>query len=1132
MGAAWLHGGMSFQLLDQQRAFVEACARPHGAVLALGGPGVGKTTALVEAVAQRVEAGAHMDRLVVLTWSRPAAQRLRARIVARLASSQLAPVITTVPGWCLALQRRFGHLDADGQLPHVLTGPEQQMQVRELVVQLGRDLWPESVRAAIATMAFSQELRTGMARARQQGLDPDDLVRLGRRTGREEWVSMGLFFENYLDVLDAQPAWDYAELVHRTRLLLLEAPVSSVLTEEIEGVFCDEFAELDRSQIALLEQVHQVGIPVAATADPQSSVFAFRGADPRAVADFGRRFEVTGLPGPERIDLSTSLRGTAGLQRGIASLIARNPVAGGGSGTRPHEAGAVSGADRAEQIVCRSYETAAAEIAGVAEDLRTARLAGVMWSQQAVICRAGRGQLGTIARGLANQGIPVEVAGSDIALSEQACVVTLMDALAVALGFSRRVPPDPDQLDRLLLSPLTSLDPTALRRVGGALWHEAASGTTSDPMTLVRQFLMRRAGDHLPSPVVPPATAQDVGALVHRPDTSGAAPTDVTTPPTGPTAQTATSALPTDPDLEPVRELAALLGDAAARIMRGEGAYDVLWRLWDGTDWPSRLRGEALSGSASSGQANSDLDAVLALFDVAARHMELTGQKGAETLIAEVSGQEIPGDQARESDPRGRGVQVLTAHRAKGLEWDRVIIMGAAEGSWPGNRRGAGLLSAELLDADDPGLAPAPGAWMQQERRAFVLAASRARKELVITANLGSGDEQAQASRFVRELGGQVLAVPHDTRRPRSLQGLVGELRRVTADQRSTAGLREAAAHQLGQLAVVRDDQQRALVPGADPRSWWGLGGLSGRHGTPSPAGVGEPEGPTRDKAIRLSVTGLQKLIACPRQWFLDVAARGATTGGFAAGVGSVIHLLAEHAVTDHLSEDQLHDALDEAWNDLDVHQQGWRTLIERSRAHEMITRFERWQGGQPTEVLGVEVPVRHTFVIGGQPLELVGSIDRLERDRTSGRIRIIDFKTGSRAPSRTEAASNLQLAAYQLAVMRGACRELTGSTPAMDGALLVFLRLPAGARDPLLLKVVGQPGLDDHPYPAAEQLANTWLVRGDVDIQGPTMVDDALAFAVHCVVEEDYPAVEGPPCSYCDHRADCPIWAREASSR
>ena len=152
-------------------------------MLALGGPGVGKTTALVEAVAQRVEAGAHMDRLVVLTWSRPAAQRLRARIVARLASSQLAPVITTVPGWCLALQRRFGHLDADGQLPHVLTGPEQQMQVRELVVQLGRDLWPESVRAAIATMAFSQELRTGMARARQQGLDPDDLVRLGRRTG-------------------------------------------------------------------------------------------------------------------------------------------------------------------------------------------------------------------------------------------------------------------------------------------------------------------------------------------------------------------------------------------------------------------------------------------------------------------------------------------------------------------------------------------------------------------------------------------------------------------------------------------------------------------------------------------------------------------------------------------------------------------------------------------------------------------------------------------------------------------------------------------------------------------------------------------------------------------------------------
>src|SRR3954453_17403260 len=181
------------RLDPSQQAVVD---HPGGPLLVLAGPGTGKTTTLVEAVVARVERGASPDQILVLTFSRKAADELRERIATRLGRTVAEPAAYTFHSWCFAVMRAHAE---PGRLPRLLSQPERDVRIRELLAGhaegAGTVTWPAGLRPALLTRGFAREVAALFDRARERGLDGAALRKLGEECERSAWVAAGTFLD-------------------------------------------------------------------------------------------------------------------------------------------------------------------------------------------------------------------------------------------------------------------------------------------------------------------------------------------------------------------------------------------------------------------------------------------------------------------------------------------------------------------------------------------------------------------------------------------------------------------------------------------------------------------------------------------------------------------------------------------------------------------------------------------------------------------------------------------------------------------------------------------------------------------------------------------------------------------------
>ena len=536
-------------------------------------------------------------------------------------------------------------------------------------------------------------------RTSERGIGPDDLEKLGASEGEKYWSAAAKFWKRYLKSMvmreisatDAKMRIDPSELVSRAALHLYNNPdVLTNLRARFTTIMVDEFQESDPAQRALLAML--AGSDLIICADADSAVGRFRGADPDGLSAALDPYRV------KEIVLNTGFRNSSTIFD-VGLSFAMNMK--GSQTTRKRSCGN----ENKGQVQVHRFRSGAEEAAFIAHQFRSAHLReGISYSNMAVILRSPGIQASSLRRAFSQAGIPV--ASELQALAGNPAIAPFLLLARVAL---KQQPLNFDTAERLLMSEFGGADSISLRRIRRAL---IAARPDGDDRTGTQLLI----------------AALDSGELFIE----GAA------------------------EIVRVHELLEKVR-AVARNKKAT-ADELLWAIWDnavtsdGAKLASTWRNQALRPGVRGAAADRDLDAMMQLFESAARYSERFPLSGPGAFIAEIATEDIAGDVITAKGVRPDFVEILTVHSAKGREWDLVAIAGLQEGAWPNLKQRSSLLGAERLveRRRNPDIARdqldviAASGLLQDEERLFHVALTRAKQSLFVTAVQRDDEEPSQ----------------------------------------------------------------------------------------------------------------------------------------------------------------------------------------------------------------------------------------------------------------------------------------------------------------------------------------------------------------------------------------------------
>ncbi len=431
---------------ERQRQAIE---HVHGPLLVIAGAGTGKTTVLVQRIANLIRQGhARPDEILALTYTENSAAEMMGRVREELNDCSIDGLqACTFHGWCNGLLHRrgadFGLLD-DRDLWVYLRRRIRDLRLKYFVraANVGQflDSLLEFMRRCQDELVGPAEYAGYVARLERGEIQLPRVTSSKKQAELEEGEilercrEIARVFSTVEKLLGENNLGTFGHMITRAHDLMKKD--AALLEEErrrTRFLLVDEFQDANFAQVEILSMLAGPEANVFAVGDPDQAIYQFRGASSEAFTLFREKFPATQIVALEknRRSLTPILRCAFGIVNENPATFAKGPANNGGGISyqrKPLESlrdeerkqkGDTEAAPLVEIVTWMRKEVEAADLAGRIQNKRKeenrdkGKTGGCRWSDFAVLYRQ-HNHRDELVHEFAERGIPFSIEGLDV----------------------------------------------------------------------------------------------------------------------------------------------------------------------------------------------------------------------------------------------------------------------------------------------------------------------------------------------------------------------------------------------------------------------------------------------------------------------------------------------------------------------------------------------------------------------------------------------------------------------------------------------------------------------------------------------------------------------------------------------
>jgi DNA helicase-2/ATP-dependent DNA helicase PcrA len=286
------------------------------ALLIVAGAGSGKTSVLTRRIASLVmNREAWPSQILAITFTNKAAAEMRERAERMLGQATEGMWISTFHSACVRILRREAENFGFTKAFTIYDSHDSRTLIKRLIKETEADVCGLTV----------SMIAGKISRLKNELSDVDSYAATINPNDPNE-VKFVEVFRGYTRALQSANAFDFDDLLAQTVFLFRAFPqIADTYRAKFRHILVDEYQDTNHAQYSLIHELTREcadgtpGASLTVVGDSDQSIYAFRGADVRNIAEFERDF-----PGAHVVMLEQNYRSTQNILSAANAVIANN----------------------------------------------------------------------------------------------------------------------------------------------------------------------------------------------------------------------------------------------------------------------------------------------------------------------------------------------------------------------------------------------------------------------------------------------------------------------------------------------------------------------------------------------------------------------------------------------------------------------------------------------------------------------------------------------------------------------------------------------------------------------------------------------------------------------------------------